>query len=152
SLPKRYTASATVIVDFKAADPVMGVLMPAQFIPGYMATQVDIIQSRAVALKVVKALNLGDIPAIRRQHLEDSDGRGRFEDWLADLLLKRLDVKPSRESSVIEISYSNPDPKFAATMANAFAQAYIEQNLELKMFPAQKTSVWFDQQILELKK
>src|SRR5262252_810877 len=139
--PKRYTASASVIVDFKAADPVMGALMPAQYVPGYMATQVDIIQSHAVALKVVKAMRLSEIAAIQRQYQEDSNGRGCFEDWLADLLLKRLDVKPSRESSVVEISYSSPDPKFAATMANGFAQAYIDQNLDLKMFPAQKTAV-----------
>ena len=150
--PKRYTASASVIVDFKATDPVMGAMMPVQYVPGYMATQVDIIQSHAVALKVVKAMRLGEIAAIRQQYQDDSNGRGRFEDWLADLLLKRLDVKPSRESSVVEISYSSPDPKFAATLANAFAQGYIEQNLELKMFPAQKTAVWFDLQIQELRK
>src|SRR5215831_50697 len=150
--PKRYTASASVIVDFKAADPVMGAIMPVQYVPGYMATQVDIIQSHAVALKVVKAMRLSEIAAIQRQYQEDSNGRGRFEDWLADLLLKRLDVKPSRESSVVEISYSSPDPKFAATLANAFAQAYIDQNLELKMFPAQKTAVWFNHQIQELRK
>jgi succinoglycan biosynthesis transport protein ExoP len=151
-LPKRYTASASVLVDFKAVDPVLGNYMPAHAVPGYVATQVDIIQSRAVALKVVNALRLADNAAIRQQYLDDSGGRGRFEDWLADLLLKKLDVRPSRESSVVEISYSSPDPKFAAAMANAFAQAYIDENLDLKMFPAQKTAIWFDKQMGELRK
>jgi len=150
-LPKRYSASASVLVDFKAVDPVLGNYMPAQAVPGYVATQVDIIQSRAVALKVVKALRLSDNAAIHQQYLDDTGGRGQMQDWLADLLLKKLDVRPSRESSVVEISYSSPDPKFAAAMANAFAQAYIEENLDLKMFPAQKTAIWFDKQKAELR-
>ena len=55
--------------------------------------------------------------------------------WLADLLKKKLDVKPSRDSNVINIEFTGTDPGFAAAVANAFAQAYIDINLELKVEP-----------------
>jgi succinoglycan biosynthesis transport protein ExoP len=44
-LPKKYTAAAQVLVDVKSPDPVLGVLLPAQMLPGYMATQVEMVCS-----------------------------------------------------------------------------------------------------------
>src|SRR5204863_5423147 len=64
---------------------------------------------------------------------------------------RKLDVKPSRESSLVEVIYSNPNPDFAAAAANAFARAYIETNLELKVAPARETAVWFDVQLKQLR-
>ena len=46
----------------------------------------------------------------------------RFE---IELFQRNMDVLPSRESSVIAISYRAQDARFAAALANAFVQAYI---------------------------
>jgi len=73
-------------------------------------------------------------------------GKGRLEIWLADLLQKKLEVKPSRESNVISVSYKAVDPGFAAAVANAFTQAYIETNIELKVAPARQYAQWFGEQ------
>ena len=54
-----------------------------------------------------------------------------------------MDVRPSRESSVIEVTYKAPDPRFAAALANAFVQAYIETTLELKVDPAKQYTSFF---------
>jgi len=54
-------------------------------------------------------------------------------------------VRPSRESSVVSISYTGSDPVFVATIANAFAQAYIETTLELKVEPARQYAQWFNE-------
>lgn len=150
-LPPRYKASASVVVDFKAADPITGAIYPAQLLPGYMATQVDIIQSHAVALKVAKALKLADDPAIRQSFLEDGDGSSSISDWLADGLQNKVDVQPSHESSVLEIRYTDSDREFAAAAANAFAQAYVQKNLELKVAPARESATWYDTQLKELR-
>jgi len=150
-LPKNYTASVTLVVDSKAKDPVTGMLLPAQLLPGYMATLVDIIQSQNVGLKVVDNLKMAEAPAIREKFQEDTEGKGDIRHWLADLLLKKLDVKPSRESSVIEVAYSGTDPGFAALVANAFAQAYLQTNLELKVEPARQTTAWYDGQVKQLR-
>ena len=57
-LPNTYKSVATVVVNLKGIDPVSGFALPAQLLPGYMATQVDIITSKSVALKVVDDLKL----------------------------------------------------------------------------------------------
>lgn len=150
-LPARWTATASVVVDSKGPDPITGLLLPAQVIPGYMATQVDIIQSQNVALKVVRALRLDESPVARSEWEADTDGRGSVQVWLAELLLKRLDVRPARESSVIHIGFSGSDPKFAAAVANAFAQGYIDTTLELRVEPARQTAQWFSERAKTLR-
>jgi chain length determinant protein EpsF len=44
---------------------------------------------------------------------------------------------------VLSISFSGQDPAFSAAVANAFAQAYIDTNLELKIEPAKQYANWF---------
>ncbi|UCV29989.1 chain length determinant protein EpsF [Ferribacterium limneticum] len=145
-LPEEFSASTAVVLDVKSPDPVAGVLLPGLMAPAYMATQVDIINSERVANKVVRMLRLDENPTIREQWQEATEGKGQIGPWLAALLLKRLDVKPARDSNVITISFSGSHPAFAATMANAFAQAYIDVNLELRIEPARQNAKWFDEQ------
>jgi len=118
---KTYQATTSVLLNYKGVDPVSGLTMPGNLMPGYMATQMDIITSKTVALRVVDALRLDASPAVRAQWRAASDGRGSARDWLADLLLKKLDILPARESSVVAVSFSGADPAFAAAVANAFA-------------------------------
>ena len=139
-LPKTFTATTSLIANYKGVDSVTGLAMPAQLMSGYIATQVDIISSHAVAVKVVQNLGLINSPVIKQQYQEEADGLVKIEDWLADILLKRLDVTPSRESSMIEISYRAVDPQFAAAIVNGFAEAYQEANLRLKVEPSQKAA------------
>ncbi len=105
--PKSYSATASVLVDVKGADPLTGVYAPGAMLPGYMATQVDVLTSKTVAAKVVDKLRLLESPGIKQQWQDDTQGKGDIRFWLADLLLKKLDVKPSRESSVIEINFAS---------------------------------------------
>jgi chain length determinant protein EpsF len=99
-----------------------------------------------VAKVVVKMLKMDQSPAIQAQWQEDTQGRGELVDWLSNLLQKQLDVKPSRESNVININYTGNDPAFAAAVANAFAQAYINVNLDLRLAPARQYAAFFDEQ------
>ena len=145
-LPKQYTASVAVVVDVRSPDPVGGMVLPGLTTPSYMATQIDIINSDRVAQRVVKLLRMDESPVIREQWMEASNGEGELTVWLANLLKQKLDVKPSRESNVIIIEFSGPDPGFVAAVANAFAQAYIAVNLELKVEPARQHATWFEDQ------
>lgn len=141
-LPKQYLGSASVVVDVKP-DPVTAMVSPAMAMPSFMATQVDILGSDRVALRVIRDLKLADSPQIREQWQTEGQGRGTLEQWLIELLHKGLDVKPSRESNVIAIEYKSPDPRFAAALANAFAQAYIATTLELRVDPARQFTSFF---------
>lgn len=145
-LPKQYTSSAFIVVDVKSPDPVAGLVMPGMMTPSYMATQLDIINSQRVARRVVKLTHMDENPAIRQQWIDDTEGRGQIDVWMAALLTRKLDVKPARESNVIEIAYTSKDPAFSAVIANAFAQAYIDTAIELKVEPARHYARWFHEQ------
>ena len=146
-LPKSYSAATSLLMNYKGMDPVTGVILPAQLMPGYMATQVDIIQSRNIALKVVEQLGLAKSEQAQVQFQEATQGQGNINNWLADLLLKKLEVRPSKESSVIEVSFNAADPNFAAAVANAFAENYQSTSVQLKVVPAQKAAGYFGQQV-----
>lgn len=148
-MPRVYTATASLVVNVQGGDPVTGVAMPTQLIPGYLATQVDIISSHNVALKVVDRLKLASSATSAKK---DKPGEPVLtRDALASQLLKNLDVQPSRESSVLYVTYKSRDPQTAARVANAFVQAYTETNLDLKTQPARETAAWFDKQLDELR-
>jgi chain length determinant protein EpsF len=116
-----------------------------------MATQMDIISGNRVAERVVKTLRLDEDPRTKADWLEDTNGRGTIESWLAASLQKQLDVRPARESNVINITYKGSDPDSAAAIANAFAQAYLDINLSLKTEPARLYAEWFDEQTKALR-
>jgi len=144
-LPKQYRGEASVVIDVKP-DPVTMMTNPGIVLPSFMATQVDILTSERVARRVIRDLKLAESAQIRQQWQDATEGRGSVEQWLTDLLQKQLDVKPSRDSNVIAIAYKAPDPRFAAALANAFAQAYIATTLELRVDPAQNFRKFFDAQ------
>lgn len=83
--------------------------------------------------------------------MEETDGTGSVENWIAGVLTKNLFVAPSRDSSVVNLSYTAGDPDFAATVANAFVQAYIDTFLDLRTDPAKRYSSFFDTRAKQLR-
>lgn len=150
-LPKTYQATASLVINAKGADPVSGAMLPAMLLPGYMATQVDILESQNVSLKVVDKVGVTNSESAVAKFEESGQSGGDIRLWYAEKFMKNLDVNPSRKSNLIEVSYSGGTPEFAAQMANAFAQAYIETNLELKTKPAKQAAVFFDSQLKRLR-
>lgn len=150
-LQPRYTATVTLVVDSSRIDPITGASVPAMIVGDYLNTQLEVIQNQAVALKVVKDLKLADDPETKINWLEATDGQGSLEDWLASRLLKPLKAEVGKQSSIITLSYSNPNPARAAEIANAFARAYVQTNLELRVAPAKEASEWFGSQLAYLK-
>jgi chain length determinant protein EpsF len=142
-VPKQYTASASVVVDMKP-DPIAAMMYQGMMTPAYMQTQVDVMESDRVAQRVVKNLRLAENPKVRAQWQESTGGRGSIEAWLSETFKQSMNVKPSRESNVINVSYRSPDPRFAAALANAFVQAYLDTTLELRVDPAKQYSSFFD--------
>jgi polysaccharide biosynthesis transport protein len=148
-VPKKYTATSSVVVDVKQ-DPVSAMALQSMVPPTLIATQIDIIQSERVARRVVRNLKLAENPQIRQQWENERPGNGAdIETWLVTVFQRELDVKPSRESSVINVSYSGREPRFAAGVANAFVQAYLETSLELRTEPAKRFSSFFDERVKE---
>ena len=145
-LPKQYTATASVVIDSKSPDPITGMVTPGLMMPGYIATQMDVLTSERVIQKAIESLQLDKSPQLRAQWTDATKGNGSFDSWLADALARGIEIKPSRESSVINISYTAVDPKFAAAIANALVQGYIDTTLELRTEPAKQFNKLFDEQ------
>lgn len=144
-LPKKYTAQTAVLVDVRP-DPVAGVAVAGIVAPSYMATQVDIIAGDRVAQRVVKVLRMDESPVAKERWMNATQGRGTMEAWLVESLQRNLEVRPSRESNVINITFNGSTAESAAEIANAFAQAYLDVHLALKTEPARLYAVWFEEQ------
>ncbi|HEY8048382.1 MAG TPA: Wzz/FepE/Etk N-terminal domain-containing protein [Ramlibacter sp.] len=142
--PASYRASAPVLVDVRM-DPTNATPLQGMVAPTFMSTQVDIIKSDRVAQRVVQLLPPDQAPM---KGLREQAGKQPAPDrWIAATLQRGLDVKPARETNIINITWVGRTPAEAARVANAFAQAYLETNLDIKTEPAKKYTVWFDQQV-----
>jgi chain length determinant protein EpsF len=143
-MPKLYTAAAEVLLDFRESDPIQGQIQtPTLISSGYVATQADIVTSDRVARKVVRMLGLDTNPASIKQWHDAGEG-GTVEQYYMDALRKALEVRPARLSNVLSVKFTSPSAGYAATVANAFAKAYVDTNVELKADPARDFKVWFD--------
>ena len=149
-LSKQFTAEASMVVEVRN-DPVLGALAPGLASPAYLATQVEILKSDRVAGRVVKMLGVERSPAAVQQWRESTDAKIPLDRYFAALLQKGLQAEPARGSNIINITFVNPDAAFAAAAANAFAQAYMDVSVELRIEPARQSASWLDDQTKTLR-
>ncbi|MBE7941702.1 MULTISPECIES: Wzz/FepE/Etk N-terminal domain-containing protein [Ramlibacter] len=142
--PHNYTARTPVLVDVRT-DPTNATPWQGMVAPSFMTTQIDIIKSDRVAQRVAQILPPDQAPL--KGLREEAAGKPAAEHWIAQVLQQRLEVKPARESNIINIAWTGRSPAEAARVADAFAQAYLETNLDIKTEPAKKYTVWFDEQL-----
>lgn len=145
ALPPRYEATAAVAVEMSGVDPIGGqaVFKPAGSVSTHVATQVEILKSEQVALGALRSLGLQKDPKWLETWRRSTEGRGDFESWLAGRLLRALDVRPSRDSNVLTLSYTSPDPGFSAAVANAFVQSFIDTTVQMQAGPARRFNSFF---------
>lgn len=140
-IPKQYTATAAVVIDLKSPDMVSGLILQGMLAPAYMTTQVDIINSDRVAKGAAKLLGVDT-----NARALTGASAGVFTGLEVRKLQRGLDVKPARESNLININFTGDDPDFAAAAANAFAHSYIDVNVDLRVTPARQNATFFDEQ------
>src|SRR3954469_21733453 len=145
-LPKKYVATASLLADARDEQSMTAPLTSLRSQLGYLQTQTDVIMSQKVARKVVGELKLTESKEAKADWQSDTGGKGSFEDWLADGLIKNLKVDTGG-GSIISIMYTANDPGFAATVANAFAKSYMDTVLELRVQPTRQAAIWFDEQL-----
>lgn len=149
-VPKRYTSSATLLVDARDEQVMSPTRMSARERAGYMSTQVDLIQSGRVAAQVARDLKLAQKPGAREGFERDTGGVGTIEDWIAAGLLEKLKVETTA-GNIITITYSSSDARNAAQVANAFAKAYLDTSLALRTEPTREAAEWFEKQMKEMR-
>lgn len=142
--PAVYVAKAPVLVDMRP-DPTNPQPVYNPVPPGYIATQIDIVKSDKVAERVVELLPADQEPMVRLA--KAAQGKPAPRQWITHAIQRDLDVKPARESNIINIMWAGHSAGEAARVANAFAQAYMDTNLNIKTAPAKRYADWFDAQV-----
>ena len=111
----------------------------------FYQTQYGLLRARSLAERVATELDLPSDPAFFKMFRVKlpqavaqigSDGRyaaaGQDERLrrAADTLLRQTNVSPTRLSRLTDISFTAPDPAFAARVANTWASSFIRMTLE----------------------
>ena len=141
-----YSATASLLIDSKP-DPVSALLTGGGTSPSVINTQMQIMLSDRVATRVVQNLKLADTADLKAAWERSAKGSVTLQEWLMTFVELGLDVKVAAPgSTVINVTYKSPDPRFAATLANAYVQAYLETSIELRVDPAKQYSGFFTDQ------
>ncbi len=150
--PKSYRATTSLVVDTRNEQSLSDSnrLAAARERIGYMQTQVDILASPKVAIRVVNDLHLAESPKTVAQFAKRKQTYGSIEEWLADVLRHGVEVNTS-QSDVLEVNYVADNPESAAAIANGFAKAYMDTMLELRVQPTRQAAEWFDEQLKTLR-
>lgn len=127
SMPKIYQSSAVIQIEKENAD--MQVFRPTMegMDPLFLQTEFEIIQSKKILYPVIQKLNLVTTWAERF----GAEPGALTEDQVYMTLTRggMLQVRPFRNTKLIEIVVSSQDPTEAAKIANAVAKEYEEARL-----------------------
>jgi succinoglycan biosynthesis transport protein ExoP len=169
-----YSATSVVMLDQRrnSVEDVSAVLSGMPTDQAGVQNQVQILTSRELAGHVIDKLNLKDDPdysaelrswsnylkflspfswfggKTRSDASEAEEQRNKFIDHFE----KRVTVTPIGLSTAIKVTYEAPDAGDAARIANAIADAYVEDQLNAKFEAAQKATGWLADRIQELSK
>jgi len=170
--PPSFTAEAKLMIDTRKVQlfqqqSVLGDI-PAD--PWSVDTQVEILQSENVAIAVIKDLHLtedpefmspreGLVPTMKgwlyRLFSPPSSGEPPSEFALTRAAIQRLQsqlsIKRIGLTYVINIGFRANNPRRAAQIANAIAQAYIVDQLEAKYEATRRAGSWMQDRIKELR-
>lgn len=113
----------------------------------FYQTQYGLLRSRLLSERVASVLRLADDQKFFRMFgktssapaFQQTDGRypaaGRPERIrvAGEILRRNLNISPTRLSRLVEVSFTSPDPIFSSKVANAWADSFIQTNLERKV-------------------
>lgn len=147
-LPKTYTTTATLMVNYEIYDPLGGKEFPIGLLGSYMATQIELMHSAEVLLEVVRRLELNQ----DERYTAGFDGSpDRLDEWVKSRLERNLVIEQGRlGSQLIHITYSANTPEAAAAVVNTLAEVYAEQQHSRLTGPARERADRYTEQLQEL--
>ncbi|EPR15002.1 exopolysaccharide biosynthesis protein [Sphingobium indicum] len=147
--PREYVASATLLFDTRAPDPLPGETRAAGEPAAMLATEAQILRGEAITGHVTRALGLDKEPELRRQWFDQTNGTQTFQGWLNRRVQSGLEVTPSPAGSTIDIAYRSSNAARSAEMANAFADAFNKTRLSMSNDFAKRYADWFKTRLSE---
>lgn len=137
---KRYTATASVQINDQSQQ-VLGEVeassdqnSTAWDTDRFLQTQVDVLKSRALALRVIKRLRLEGNARFYEQMEVPVPGANAspaaVREMTIGLLRGNMQVRLPRNSRIATITFESTDPALSALVANAFAEEFIQASLQ----------------------
>jgi len=120
----------------------------------YYETQYKIIQSRRVAVEVVRELGLHTSPPFLQNLPAGAEPESKdttTPELAAELLRGRLKVAPVRDSRLAVVTYEDANPERAQRVLSVLVDTYIAQNLERALESTGAATDWLRQQLDGLK-
>jgi len=132
-----YTAKGTLLIE---KEPNIlsfeEVLQIESFNDDYFQTQYKLLQSRSLANAVIERQKLFENVKFARKSKKRTAGAGRDDPAIRSVLIDRflacVAIKPIRATRLVEVTFKDHDPKFAAEMVNALFDAFIDMNINAK--------------------
>jgi succinoglycan biosynthesis transport protein ExoP len=169
--PARYTATTSLLLDSHRAQPPQqqaAAVTETLVDSATVASQVQILKSDNIATSVVNSLRLTNdaeltqprngLTALVRELLsrgfESSpsvDSEGSEMHRALTQFRQGLSIRYIEQTYVIEISYEALSPEKAVKIANAVADAYIDEQLKTRFESARRASAWLQDRMRELK-
>lgn len=126
----------------------------------YYQTQYKLLQSRALARRVIEGMGLMQDPEFGGPRSEQDvaaalalpPGQSALVEGVVNALLSRLRVQPIRNSQLVSVAVESYRPELSAQIANRLAQLYIRQTLEFRFQTSSEAGQWLGDQIEEQKK
>jgi polysaccharide biosynthesis transport protein len=150
--PKIYEATCSLVIESTAPqvlENVKDVIEMAASTREFYVTQYRIIRSEEIAQRVIDRLGLDSDPAFGGSA---DQSKKPDRQALVERLLKAVKVVGVRESRIANIVVRDVDPGRATRIANAFADTYIERNLDFKLEGARSAGTWLGEQTVGLRK
>ncbi|HWQ36246.1 MAG TPA: polysaccharide biosynthesis tyrosine autokinase [Blastocatellia bacterium] len=123
------------------------------FNPLFLQTQVDILQSRDLARRVIQRLNLSEHEEFRGKPEQAAQAPALSENErdtrLVNAFQSRYAVNVGRMSRVVTLSFDAHDPKLAASVANALADEYIEWTMESRLKGVETAKTFLTRRVKE---
>ena len=132
----------------------------------FYQTQYELLQSHSLARRVISDLDLPRDAVFRRMMQPSPLGRligllhpggagaaspAALDHDYVKTLLGAVSIEPVRNSRLVAIHVDTPDPKFSARVANAYAAAFIQSNLERRMEGSSYAKSYLDDRLQQLK-
>ncbi|HLQ14075.1 MAG TPA: Wzz/FepE/Etk N-terminal domain-containing protein [Steroidobacteraceae bacterium] len=148
-LPRTYTATATLMMNYQVNDPLGGKEFPIGLLGSYMSTQMEIMQSAEVLFAVVDSLHLTQ----DREFTAGFNGKPeQLRDWVKDKLIKNLTIEQGKYGGqLIYLTAASREPDKAAKIANTLAEVYLSQQLRRVTDPAADRGEGYSKQVADLK-
>lgn len=131
-----YAARAQIFVNIADPNAITNTQVAASGARTYVNSLVEAMRSRGTAAAVVVAESLASDPKVSERFRALNEPGADIVDWLAAGLQRNVQITRQGLSDIITIIYQSPDPAEAARMANAFADAAIRRDAEMRAAPA----------------